>query len=157
MTQPNPYLLRLLRAQTHHLTHEVGLLPVEARLWRAAETEWSLQECLAHLRDIEREVFLVRISKVDKEDQPVLKYFDELAYHKEHWDAAEPVEKLLTEFVAARAAEVTLLESADWSRTGQHEQRGRLDLEWLATYAVNHTWEHLSQIMRVRLNYLTHH
>jgi hypothetical protein len=153
MTLPDTYVLRLLRAQSHALTHEIGLTPADARLWKAAPEEWSVQECLAHIRNIERQVFRVRITRVVQEERPALPNFDENAYHREHYDAAEPVESLLAEFIADRAAEVALLESADWGRTGIHETRGPLTLDWLATYAVNHTWEHLSQIMRVRLNY----
>jgi hypothetical protein len=154
MILPDTYTLRLLRSQSHYLTREIGLMPVEARLWKADETEWSVQECLVHIRDIEREVFLPRMTNVITKDNPPIYFFDEVAYHKEHWSPDEPVEKILAEFVADRAKEVALLETADWGRTGNHETRGSLTVDWLATYAVNHTWEHLSQIMRVRLNYL---
>ena len=154
MTQPDPYLLRLLRAQSHQLAREISLMPADAVLWKPAPAEWSVHECLSHVRDIERNVFLVRISRVVKEDRPALPNFDEAAYQRDHWNAAEPVRDLLADFVADRASEVALLETADWARTGDHEVRGPLTLDWLATYTVNHTWEHLSQIMRVRLNYL---
>lgn len=156
MSFPDAYRLRQLRAQGHQLIHEVGLMPPEAYLWRVSETEWSVQECAAHIRNIERQVFLVRISKVVKEDNPFLPNFDEFAYHRDHWRADEPLDTILPDFLAARAELVSLLESADWSRTGTHEERGPLSLEWLASYAVNHTWEHLSQLMRVRLNYFGH-
>jgi hypothetical protein len=156
MTLPDAYRLRQLRAQSHQLVHEVELMPADAYLWRTKEGEWGVQECVAHIRNIERQVFLVRISKVVKEDQPFLPFFDELAYHRDHWRAEEPVDTILPDFLAARAELVSLLESADWARTGTHEERGPLNLDWLATYTVNHTWEHLSQLMRVRLNYFGH-
>jgi hypothetical protein len=154
MTLPDAHTLRLLRAQSHYLTHEIGLMPAEALLWRPAENEWSVQECLTHIRDVERQAFLVRITRVATEDNPPLYYFDEVGYHKDHWNPDEPVQTLLADFVNDRAQEVAHLQQADWSRTGNHETRGPLTLDWLATYALNHTWEHLSQIMRVRLNYI---
>jgi len=155
MTQPNTYTLRLLRAQAHQLSHELALMPAEAMLWKPAPEEWSVHECLTHLRDIERQVFLVRITRVIKEDTPHLPFFDEAAYHKEHWNPDEPIQNILADFVAARAAEVSLLESADWSRTGVHATRGPISLGWLADYTAGHSWEHLSQIMRVRLYHAT--
>lgn len=154
MTLPDAHTLRLLRAQSHYLVHEIGLMPADALLWRPAGNEWSVQECLTHMRDVERQAFLVRITRVATEETPPLYYFDEVGYHKEHWNPDEPVQTLLADFVNDRAQEVALLQSADWSRTGNHETRGPLTLDWLATYALNHTWEHLSQIMRVRLNYI---
>lgn len=130
-------------------------MPPDALLWKPAPAEWSVQECLTHLRDAERQAFRPRISRVASEDNPHLPFFDEVAYHREHWSPDEPVQKILADFVADRAAVVSILETADWSRTGLHEQRGPITLDWLASYTVNHLWEHLSQIMRVRLNYLT--
>ena len=154
MTQPDAYLLRILRTQPHQLVHEVNLMPAEDWLWKAGPTEWSVHECLAHVRDIERLAFLPRISRVAKEDRPAIRFFDEVAYHKEHWSPEEPLQDILAGFVADRAAIVSILETSDWSRTGVHETRGPLTLDWLANYTVNHLWEHLSQIMRVRLNYI---
>lgn len=156
MTTPDPYRLQILRDQSQQVVHEAKLMPREALLWRTAEGEWSVQECLAHLRNIERQVFLVRISKVVKESEPFLPNFDEFAYHREHWRAEEPVTEILPDFLAARAELVALLQTADWSRTGSHEERGPISLDWLAAYVCNHTWEHLSQLMRVRLNYFGH-
>ena len=155
MTQPDTYLLRLLRAQSHQLIHEVNLMPGDAALWKPEPTEWSVHECLTHLRNIERHVFLWRIDKIVKEDNPALPFFDEVAHQKEHWNPNESIQTMLADFVTDRAAEVALLEKADWSRPGQHPVRGPIALDWLANYVVNHTWEHLSQIMRVRLNYAT--
>lgn len=156
MTAPDTYRLDILREQSKQVAHEVGLMPSEALLWRPAEGEWSVQECLAHIRNIERQVFLVRISRVVKEINPFLPNFDEFAYHRNHWRADEPASEILPDFLAARAELVGLLETADWARTGTHDERGPLSLDWLATYTSNHTWEHLSQLMRVRLNYLGH-
>jgi hypothetical protein len=148
--------LRLLRRTAHDLAHEVGLTPPEAAVWRPAEGEWSVHETLTHLRDVERLVFLPRLQRVTAEDRPYLPYFDEVAYHKEHWSPDEPLADLLAGFVHDRAAECELLEqAADWERLGVHQTRGPVSLAWLAEYAIGHTWEHLSQIMRVRLAYAT--
>jgi len=155
MTQPDTYTLRLLRAQSHQVTQEINSLPADAILWKPAPEEWSAHEALAHLRDVERHVFRVRIERMASEDNPPLPVFDEVTYHKEHWRLDEPIQTILADLVADRAAEVAVLEAADWSRPGVHAARGPITLGWQANYVVAHTWEHLSQIMRVRLSYAT--
>ena len=146
--------LRLLRHSAHDLVREVGLTPPDGYLWRPAEGEWSVHECLTHLRDIEREVFLLRIRRTAAEDRPALEVFDETQYHKDHWNTDEPLEEILADFVSARAEIVAALAGAvDWSRAGTHAVRGPVSLRWQADYALGHTWEHLSQMMRARLAY----
>jgi DinB superfamily len=144
--------LRQLKQSSEDLVREAGLTPPEARLWRPKPGEWSVHECLAHLRDIETLVFLPRIRRMITEERPAMMNFDEVAYHREHYNAEEPADDLLAQYVTARNEIVELMTGAsDWSRTGLHEVRGPITVGWQAEYALGHTWEHLSQIMRVRL------
>jgi hypothetical protein len=144
--------LRLLRQSADDLEREIGLTAPEAALWRPQEGEWSVHECLTHLRDAEGLIFLHRIRRTIEEERPALPLFDEETYHHEHWSAAEPLQDILAGFLDARKEIVRLLEAApDWSRKGVHETRGPISLAWQADYALGHTWEHLSQMMRVRL------
>lgn len=145
--------LRLLRRSAHDLVREVDLVPAAGHLWKAAQDEWSVHECLAHLRDVERHVFLHRTQRIIVEDRPQLEFYDEVKFHQDHWNPDEPLGSILADFVNARAELVDLLSGADWSRVGIHPVRGPITLEWQADYALAHTWEHLSQMMRVRLNY----
>jgi hypothetical protein len=145
-------ILRSLRHSAHDLVREVGKMPAEAPLWQPKEGEWSVHECLTHLRDVERQVFLERIRRTLREDRPRLEFFDEVTYHREHWNEAEPLQSILADFTSARAELVNLLaEAPDWTRVGLHATRGPITLEWQAEYALQHTWEHTSQLMRVRL------
>lgn len=155
MTQPDAYILRVLRAQAHQLTHEIGRLGPEIALWKPDPNEWSVHECLCHIRNAERHVFLLRIQRMSREDNPQLALFDEQTYQKEHYNKDEPLEAIVADFLTDRAAEVALLETTDWSRTGIHPTRGQITIGWMADYAVGHLWEHLSQAMRVRLSYAT--
>lgn len=148
--------LRLLRRTAHDLAAEIAQTAPEAALWRPAEGEWSVHETLTHLRDAERQIFLPRLRRVTAEDRPALAVFDEAAYHQANWNPAEPLAHILADFVADRGAEVALLEAAaDWGRVGLHQTRGPVTLAWLAEYAVGHTWEHHSQILRARLSWET--
>ncbi len=150
--RPDNYTLRMLRAQSHQLTHEVSLIPDDVVMWKPAETEWSAWECMLHIAMAERHVFLLRIKRIVEEDNPQLVIFDEAEQMKQQATSKVTIQQLLADFVDARAQEIALLENADWSRAGQHPTRGSITAQWLAEYALGHTWEHLSQMMRVRFN-----
>jgi len=150
--KPDNYTLRMLRAQSHQLAHEVNAIPDDMVMWKPAENEWSAWECMLHIAAAERHVFLLRIKRITEEDNPQLVIFDETEYMKQHSASKTTIQQLLADFVDARAQEIALLENADGSRTGQHPSRGAISAQWLAEYALGHTWEHLSQMMRVRFN-----
>lgn len=146
-------LLQSLRASADDLARELDCLPEEAATWRPAEGEWSQLECLKHTQLVERHIFLVRLRAMAQQDNPPLPVIDE----NELMQKAAPASRadLLTDFLAARKEEISLLETRDWSRPGVHAVRGPISIGWIANYALGHTWEHLSQMMRVRLNYET--
>jgi DinB superfamily len=144
--------LTQLRQSAADLEREVGRTPADAGLWRPKPGDWSAHECLTHLRDTEELIFLHRIRLTVAEDRPALALFDEEAYHKEHWNGEEPLGDMLAAYQAARAEIIQLLEAApDWSRIGVHATRGPVSLQWQADYTIAHTWDHLSQMARVRL------
>jgi hypothetical protein len=151
-----PSVLKALRASLDDLADEVERLPAEAALWRAAEAEWSQHECLTHLQIVERHIFLPRMRAIVEHDNPFLPVVDERALLQREWDPNRPRAELVDAFAEDRRAELALLEAGDWERMGRHEKRGPLSLGWMAHYTLAHTWEHLSQMMRVRLNYLVH-
>ena len=80
---------------------------------------------------------------------------DERALMQAQWNPQRPRADLLAEFLAARREETALLETHNWTRLGVHAARGPISLGWMADYTLGHTWEHLSQMMRVRLAYET--
>lgn len=148
-------VLTALRFSADELTRELERLPAEAATWRPAESEWSQHECLTHLQICERHIFLPRIQAMAMQDNPALPWVDETALQREQWNPQRPRAELLADYLAARQAEIELLEQHDWSRPGQHPRRGRISIGWIANYAMAHTLEHLSQMTRVRLYYET--
>jgi hypothetical protein len=151
------HILSSLRTSAADLTQEVQRLPAEATLWRPAEGEWSQHECLTHLYIAEHFVFLPRLQRLATEDNPLLPVVDEKALQQEQWNPQRPRDDLLAAYLADRQAELELLERVDWSRPGVHETNGPLDIAWVAQYALGHTWEHMSQALRVRLRYALSH
>jgi len=146
--------LDLLRRTTEDLQRYMNEIPADRLHWREGN-EWSAHETLAHLCETERHVFLLRMQRVASEHQPLLKYFDEQAWHREHYDPSQPVSELLTDFADARRQEIALLESQpDWDRWGLHEKlQKRMSVAFIGRYAVRHTWEHLNQIASTQAAY----
>src|SRR5262245_45139338 len=143
----NAATLAARRFSADELTREFDRLPVEAATWRRAEGEWSQHECLTHIQICERLIFLPRLQAVAAQDQPALPLIDEVALQHEQWNPQRPRSDLLADFVAARQAEIELLERTDWARSGQHPVHGSISIEWIANYALAHSLEHLSQMM----------
>lgn len=146
-------ILAGLRSGATELTQEVQRLPAEAATWQPTAGEWSQLECLTHLWIAERFVFLPRLRAMATQDNPFLPLVDEVAMQKQYLNLDTTREQLLADFLADRQAELELLEQADWARPGVHETNGPLDIAWVAQYAMAHTWEHLSQMVRVRLRH----
>lgn len=151
------HILSALRTSAADLTQEVQRLPPEAALWRPGETDWSQHECLTHLWIAEHFIFLPRIRAMATEENPHLPAVDEVAMQKQQWSAERTRDDLLAAFLADRQAELELLETVDWSRPGVHETNGPVDIAFVAHYAMGHTWEHMSQMLRVRLRYRLSH
>lgn len=148
-------ILQALRASADDLQRELERLPEAAALWRPAEGEWSQHECLTHIQICERHIFLPRLRAIAEQDRPALPVIDERAIMQREWNPRRPRAELLADFLEARYEELNLLGLGDWSRMGVHAARGPISMGWVAQYALGHTWEHMSQMMRARLDYET--
>jgi hypothetical protein len=135
------------------LAREIERLPEDAALWRPGESDWSQHEVLTHLWIAEHFVFLPRIRAMTQDDNPFLPLVDENALMLSEWRPERPRADLLAAFTADREAELALLAGSDWDRPGVHETNGPISIGWVAQYAMGHTWEHLSQMLRVRLRH----
>jgi hypothetical protein len=74
---------------------------------------FSLTEHACHLRDLEREGYLVRVRRILAEDSPVLEGFDGDAVARERDYPAQDAHRAAREFAAARAELVALLASLE--------------------------------------------
>jgi hypothetical protein len=146
-------LLQALADSAEQVALEVARLPAEAALWQPGEKDWSQHAALTHMWIADHFVFLPRLQAMIAQENPPLPLVDEVALQAREWDPARPRAALLEGFLADRAAEITLLRAHDWRRPGVHETLGPISVGWVAHYALGHTWEHLSQMLRVRLMY----
>lgn len=97
-----------LLAQVEAATRRLASLPEARALHRYAPGKWSVKEVVGHLADTER-VYAYRALRFARADATPLPGFDEdLWVPKGRFDA-RPLEDLLAEWAAVRAATVALL------------------------------------------------
>jgi len=139
--------LRSLPNELHDLID--GLSDDELR-WRPIPNKWSICEILVHLRDVERDVFQVRLRRALTEDNPTYELFDQEARASSGDYNAQSGRLALEEFRAARDETVRDLSHVPvdlWQRTGTHPERGTETVEGLVTRQVrNHDVTHMVQI-----------
>lgn len=118
--------------------------------WKADSSVWSVHEIVGHLADNEF-VFGSRVRFVASEDRPLLPAYDEKRFVAGLGLDRATLEDLFDAWVAARAANVHLLDrlpESAWSRIGVHAERGELSLMQLVVGAAGHDRVHEEQIER---------
>jgi hypothetical protein len=112
---------------------------------------WSTHQVLTHIRDVEAQAFVPRLSKILEEDSPKLSSFDPEVWMDGHYNAQEPVGDILREIEALRSKGSSLIQPLGhdgWSRIGEHPSFGSRTLQWWIEYAVSHFDEHLEQLVK---------
>ena len=113
-------ILGHLETQTQELLTLFHSISEDKSLHRYTPEKWSIREALAHINDTER-VFAFRAFWLARAGDAPLPSFDQDVFaansnaHARHWSS------LVDEFIAIRAASMTLLKSLPpeaWTRTG---------------------------------------
>jgi uncharacterized damage-inducible protein DinB len=121
-----------------------GLSP-EHEQARPGPGAWSLAELAAHLVDTDL-VFAERMKRVIAEDDPVLVSFEENSWITGLDSHSMSVADAINLLAANRKWMTPILRrcsEADFGRTGQHTERGRMTLAELLAYVTNHLDHHL--------------
>jgi hypothetical protein len=111
-----------------------------------SETLTPLEQA-CHLRDIEREGYLLRFRRLLDEDHPLLASIDGYALVRERDYARDDAQRALAAFRTARAETLALLrglDAAQWRRRGSFEGYGEVTVRGLAHYLCSHDYQHLS-------------
>jgi hypothetical protein len=120
--------------------------------WRPTESNWSLNEVVCHLRDVEREVHQWRFhALVDSENAFIPGVSaDEWAQERHYRQQDGP--NALDEFIEVRSKTITLLQSfssAMWERQGRHAFFGPTSMHELLYIVVRHDALHWTQIQEL--------
>jgi hypothetical protein len=119
--------------------------------WRPPGAEFSLLEHACHLRDLEREGYLVRVRRMLGEDGPALASFDGAAVARERDYAGQDPRIAAQEFAAARHELTGLLApltSRDLAREATFAGR-RVRFADVVAMMVEHDREHRVEIERL--------
>ena len=109
----------------------------------------SLHRVIAHLRDVEKQVFLPYFERIWNEDSPSLANDGVSVMESERHNAAEPFATIMEEYGELRARKLNLLEKMPthvWNRTGRHPRLGVRTLQWFVEQSLAHAEYHLHQL-----------
>ncbi len=116
------------------------------------ENGWNAHQIAAHVRDVQRHVYGMRIRRTAVEEDPLFSNFDADAWMAEHYRTDEPLESILAEIeseVEDLVAWLRTLPETAWSRISRHEVQGRnLTLQHWVERALAHLKEHLETLRR---------
>ena len=143
--------LELLAAMPEFLEGAIARAPADALRWKPSPEEFSLVEHACHLRDLEREGYLVRVRRMLVEARPGLDGFDGAAVAQERHYLAQDAHAAAREFASARhelLSRLQALTAADLGREAVFEGR-RICLGDLVAMAVEHDREHRDAITRL--------
>jgi len=118
--------------------------------WQPRPDRWSISMVLAHLADVEEAGFMSRFQDILGQDDPLLRYYDQLALFRERKDFDGRAE--LDVFERLRTKNLVWLEAAPEGaarRTGRHEQLGHISFEELLNEFAFHDLGHLRQVIEL--------
>src|SRR5258708_5669488 len=146
-------LLERLETVVPDLADAIAAIP-EARWHSASDTTTrSPHALLAHLRDVEREAYSVRLRQLLEEESPAFEQWDSPHWETTLYDPHEPVTQILAEYAGLREAELQRLRplgSREWARTGRHALLGRRTLQWWAERILENAEGRLKELHSLR-------
>ena len=146
--------LETLAATPAALKEALRGVPRKLLLFTPAPGKWSILEILCHMRDMEREAYLERYTRILGEPEPRLPDIngDALAIERDY--RAQKAGDVLRDWTRLRRETLRIIRKAkpeQWRRAGVHETAGRLTIdELVARHAVGNDVAHLAQIEAIK-------
>jgi hypothetical protein len=137
-----------LVAMPRFVEQAVAAADAEGLARRGPGGTFSLTEQACHLRDLEREGYLVRVRRILAEETPTLAGFDGDAVARERDYPAQDAFRAARDFSASRAELVALLRSVDGPRAQRTAMFGgqRITLAGLVGMIEDHDRGHRDEI-----------
>ena len=121
--------------------------------WKPAPDEFSALEQVCHLRDLEREGYGARISKLLTENQPSLPDFDGSRIAQERNYNTQDFESAFQDFAQARAENLRVVKTLspnELNRSGVLDGVGAITLQQLLLLMREHDLSHLQELTDLR-------
>ena len=146
--------LETLKETPSQLKEALAGVPKKLLQWNPAPGKWSIQQILCHMRDMEKEAYLVRYRRILEEDNPSLPDADGDILALELGYQSLKLGEVVRDWKRARKETLKLLRKVkgnQWQRVGTHEVDGPLSLEdLLERHAVGNDRAHLGQIRAIK-------
>jgi hypothetical protein len=114
---------------------------------------WNAHQLAAHTRDVQREVYGLRIRRTAEEKGPLFENFDAEEWNQAHYRTDEPLAAILEglrQAVGECAGLLRELPAASWSRESGHAVYGVcVTLQTWAERALAHIQEHLDSVRQL--------
>lgn len=110
---------------------------------------WNLHQVVAHMRDVNLQVYLPRLHRIIDEENPMFENFDGDAWMEEHYQPRESIHKLSSDFKEQCNLTTIWLKNLPveaWNRPCQHSSFGKHSLQWWVERTLAHIDEHLTQL-----------
>lgn len=128
-------------------------LSAQSAAYKPRFDEWSIHEHLAHLRDMEQEVYLPLLRWATVPDM-----LDPLPYNRRDWhegryEASEPLVAITADIGRIREEELAIfrgMTDATWLRYRQDTGWGPISCQWLAELMYRHVLDHLQGVMGLK-------
>jgi uncharacterized damage-inducible protein DinB len=140
---PDGDITRTLAQQGEAFLARLKHLSEEQAAFAYAPGKWTVKEVVCHVTDAER-IFAYRALRIARGDATPLASFDENAYAASCGANDRPLETLLGEFAAVRAATLALLRwlpEAAWTRRGTASGK-EISVRGLAWITAGHAIHH---------------
>lgn len=151
MTPEHEQLVARLNSSAAALAAAVRQVPLGRETEPPVRGEWSVQEALVHVRNVALLVLGLRIRRLLYEDDPIFADYNDGPIRQHNLQQAEPLGEVLDMVVGEHkqiAGLLKTLSDSEWQREGQHPERGRMSVEFLTRWAIEHAEEHAEQIAK---------
>ena len=118
--------------------------------YKPNETEWSVHEHLAHLRDMEREVYLPLLRWATVPDMLDPLDYNRREWHEHRYNPEETTADILYDYSRMRDEELAIfreMSDVTWMRYRTDTRWGPLTCQWIAELMYRHVLDHLQGIM----------
>jgi hypothetical protein len=142
--------MRVLEQTPRVLRTLLAAATPEDLAWQPSPERWSISMVLAHLAEVEVKAFQTRFKAMADEDNAFLPSYDQLALFRSRTQFEAPAE--LESFEQRRGETLTWLKSLPTSvatRSGRHEELGRLTFGQLLNEFAFHDLGHIRQVLEL--------
>lgn len=146
-------LLARLRATTDDLAWAVRDLSPDQHRWSPAPDDWSVHEQIAHLVDMEEQVYLPLLRWATVPDMLEPADYSRRGWREERYDPDAALADLMSQLTRLRDEEFDVFREIDataWTRLRREGRWGPLTCQWIAEVLYRHALDHLQGVMALR-------